>query len=274
MGHELAGQVVEVGREVQDLKVGDKVSIDPNIYCGNCVYCRDNQVHLCNNLQAVGVTRNGGMAEYCVVPQEKCFLIPDTMSFEEAAMVEPLGCVLHGFQKLKRKANHSILIIGGGFIGQLFLQLVKLHGMSQITVVEPVVEKHALLSNFGATNVITPVDFKTDKEEYDIVIECVGRKETMEQACHVARKGGQILLFGVSSPSTSISVSPFEIFSKELTIHGSFINPYTHAEAISLIANRSVRITPLISHHFSIEEVPELMLDFQNKKISKAVISL
>jgi L-iditol 2-dehydrogenase len=271
LGHELAGEVVEVGAEVSTFQKGDRVSIDPNIYCGTCEYCRSNRAHLCNALEAVGVTRDGGMGEYCVVPAANCYRIPDQMTFEEASLVEPLGCVLHGFKKIHLSSLSKVLIIGGGFIGQLFLQLVKHQNVQSITVSEPAENKRELLYKMGADEVIHPAN--TSHLEADVVIECVGRAESMELAVKSAAKGGQVLLFGVAAPETYISVSPFEIFSKELTIKGSFINPYTHEEAIALITKKVVDVGILISHRFTIEELPEVMDDFPNLKVSKAIIN-
>lgn len=271
LGHELAGEVVEIGSEVSSLQVGDRVSIDPNIYCGTCDYCRSNRVHLCSNLEAVGVTRDGGMAEYCTVPSANCYTIPDVMTFEEAALVEPLGCVLHGFRKINLSPLSKVLIIGGGFIGQLFLQLVKQQHVQSIVVSEPAENKKELLYQLGADEVVHPMD--AAKREADVVIECVGRPESMEHAVKSAAKGGQVLLFGVSAPDTVINVSPFEIFSKELTIKGSFINPYTHEEAIALIAKKVVDVSSLISHHFTKEELPAAMADYPSLRVSKGVIT-
>ncbi|MEH7747698.1 alcohol dehydrogenase catalytic domain-containing protein, partial [Neobacillus drentensis] len=202
LGHELAGVVVEVGAEVSTLQKGDRVSIDPNIYCGTCEYCRSNRAHLCNHLQAVGVTRDGGMGEFCVVPAANCYKIPDAMTFEEAALVEPLGCVLHGFKKVRFSPLSRVLIIGGGFIGQLFLQLVKNQKVQSITVIEPAENKRELLYQLGADEVVHPEN--ASNLEVDVVIECVGRGESMELAVQSAAKGGQVLLFGVAAPETVI----------------------------------------------------------------------
>jgi 2-desacetyl-2-hydroxyethyl bacteriochlorophyllide A dehydrogenase len=270
LGHELAGEVIELGSEVTNLQKGDRVSIDPNIYCGTCKYCRSNRAHLCSHLQAVGVTRDGGMGEYCTVPAANCYRIPDQMNFEEAALVEPLGCVLHGFKKIHLTSLSKVLIIGGGFIGQLFLQLVKQQNVQSIIVSEPAKNKTGLLYQLGADEVIHPLN--TADLEVDVVIECVGRPESMELAVTSAAKGGQVLLFGVAAPETTISVSPFEIFSKELTIKGSFINPYTHEEAIALITKKVVDVQSLISHRFSIEELPVAMANYPDLKVSKGII--
>ncbi|WP_078378751.1 zinc-dependent alcohol dehydrogenase family protein [Sutcliffiella halmapala] len=271
LGHELAGVVMEVGSEVLTLQKGDRVSIDPNIYCGTCEYCRSNRMHLCNHLQAVGVTRDGGMGELCLVPESNCYKIPDDMTFEEAALVEPLGCVLHGMRKLQFSPLSKVLIIGGGFIGQLFLQLVKQQNVHSIIVSEPAENKREALYKLGADEVIQP-KFAANLVA-DVVIECVGREESMELAIKSAAKGGQVLLFGVAAPETVISVSPYEIFLKELTIKGSFVNPFTHDEAIALISKKVIDVESLISHRFTLEELPKVISHFPALNVSKAIIN-
>lgn len=275
LGHELAGEVTELGAAVTELRIGDRVSIDPNIFCGSCEYCRNARPHLCNRLQAIGVTRDGGMAEFCTVPAANCYLMPDHMSFTEGALVEPLGCVLHGFRKVDVRPVHTVLIIGGGFIGQLFLQLVKKQGAARIVVSEPSEAKHTRLLELGADQVVRPSDpnaVQSLNDLADVVIECVGRKESMELALRAARKGGQVLLFGVASPDTQITASPYDIFSKELKVMGSFINPHTHEEAIALISQGIVRVEPLISHRFELGQVPEIMDRYLQMNVGKGII--
>jgi len=275
LGHELSGVVVAVGEGVSTLQQGDRVSVDPNIYCGSCEYCRNGRAHLCDKLNAVGVTRDGGMAERCVVPAANCYKLPDHVSMIEGAMVEPLGCVLHGYKKLDLRANHHVLIAGGGFIGQLFLQLVKAAGVTHITVSEPNQNKHELLRAIGANHVVSPFDPNEAaglQNSADIVIECVGRPESMELAIKTARKGAQVLIFGVASPDAEACFSPFDVFSKELRIMGSFINPYTHEEAIALIAQNIVQIEPLISHRIHLDELPELMTSYPKLNVTKAIV--
>ncbi|MCI3918752.1 zinc-dependent alcohol dehydrogenase family protein [Paenibacillus sp. TRM 82003] len=275
LGHELSGVVESVGKNVTTLSAGDRVSIDPNIYCGVCRYCRDGRIQLCTQLQAVGVTRDGGMGELCVVPELNCYAIPDEITYTEAALAEPLGCVLHGFRKLTVSPNDTVLIIGGGFIGMLFLQLVRSYGASRIVVSEPAVGKHETLRQLGADETVNPLEDGAEAalaSTADVVIECVGRPETMEFAVNAAAKGGQVLLFGVASPDTSTSVKPFDMFSKELRIMGSFINPNTQAEALALIANKTVAVEPLITHRFRLDDVPNAMETYPSMKVGKGII--
>lgn len=274
LGHELAGEVVKIGNEVKSISVKDRVSVDPNIYCGTCEFCRSNRPHLCNEMQAIGVTRNGGMGEYCLVPEENCYLIPHEMTYEEGALVEPLGCVLHGMRKIKLHSLSKVVIIGGGFIGQLFLQLVTHQHVNSVIVSEPDETKWGALRSLGADQVINPIQQSLiDRVNgADVVIECAGTKASMETAVQLTKKGGQILLFGVASPDVKISISPFEVFNKELSIHGSFVNPYTHEEAISLISKKVIDVHSLITHRFQLDEIPEIMKNYQNRNISKALI--
>ncbi|THE13935.1 theronine dehydrogenase [Bacillus timonensis] len=271
LGHELAGEVVTVGAKVTTLKQGDRVSIDPNMYCGECEYCRGGRPHLCEDLQAVGVTRNGGMGEYCAVPSANCYILPDKLSYEEGAMIEPLGCVLHGISQVKTWPGASVLIIGGGYIGLMMLQMAKMYG-TNVTVSEPDQTKHAVAIKLGADRAVTPDELENFRSGFDIVIECVGRKDSMTQAVQMARKGGSVLLFGVSAPDTKIEVNPYEIFSKELTIKGSFINPHTHEQAIALVEQGKIQIKPLLSHRFTMEELPVIMKEYPRLNVVKGIV--
>jgi len=279
LGHELSGTVVQIGSEVERVKLGDRVTIDPNIYCGKCRYCRDGRPQLCEHLQAIGVTRSGGMGQFCAVPEANCYRLPDELSFEEGAMIEPLGCCLHGVSMLDIRRGYSAVVIGGGYIGLMMIQLLKQRGVSLIVVSEPEEDKHELALQLGASIVHNPTQSPLEDAvvEYidagaDIVIECVGRTQTMQTAVQCAAKGGQILLFGVADPGTRVQISPFERFSKEVTIRGSLINPNTHEQAMSLVKDGHVQITPLLSHRFALHDVPNAMAQYATLKVMKGII--
>lgn len=273
LGHEFAGEIMAVGDNVTTLKVGDHVAIDPNIYCGKCDYCRQGRVQLCDNLSAVGVTRNGGMEEYCNVPEGACLVLDKSLPFNAGAMVEPLSCVLHGFNQIGNIQPYTkVLIIGGGFIGSLFLQTVKLENPRQVDVCELNEKKHAMLKDLGADHTYTSTD--DISEAYDLVIECVGKKQTSEAAVAMTGKGGEVLLFGVPSPSTTIELPAYQIFNKELKIAGSFINPFTLQQAVLLLNEGKVNVEPLLSHVISLEEVPNVLADYGKLGVTKAIIKI
>ncbi|KAF1302730.1 zinc-dependent alcohol dehydrogenase family protein [Enterococcus saccharolyticus] len=273
LGHEFAGEIVKIGENVTQLAVGDHIAVDPNMYCGHCQYCRQGRIQLCENLSALGVTRNGGMAEYCAAPANACLKLAVDLPFEYGAMVEPLSCVLHGFDQIDPiTPETTVLIIGGGFIGSLFLQTVQLYSPAKVNVCELNKEKHAQLLALGADEVYSSTDELT--ESFDLVIECVGRKETSEAAIATASKGANILLFGVPSPNTKLTIPAFDIFSKELKITSSFINPFTLSKAVHLLNQGKIQLAPLLSHKIQLESVPEILANYPAFGITKAIIEL
>ncbi|MCL6518178.1 zinc-dependent alcohol dehydrogenase family protein [Alicyclobacillus sp.] len=280
LGHEVAGVIDRVGPGVDGLAPGDRVTVDPNVYCGHCRFCCSGRKHLCESLQAVGVTRDGGMAEFCTVPAANCYRLPDGLSFLEGALMEPLGCCLHGIERIRVLPGLSAVVIGGGYIGLIMVQLLDALGAAPIVVSEPDPAKRALAKRFGADEAVDPAAIPVEaytSQRFggaDVVVECVGRPETMRAALRCAGRGGQVLLFGVADPATVVDLSPYEVFAKELTIRGSFINPDTHARAIALVEAGKVRVAPLVTHRFRLEEVPEILAGYASLRVTKGVVVL
>jgi len=261
-GHEMAGHVVDVGRSVKHIRVGDRVSLDPNITCGHCFWCQSGENHLCSDLQALGVTRNGGFAEYCVSPARQAVLLPEDVSIEQGAMGEPLACCLHGADRLGVRPGETVAILGGGYIGLILLQLVKAAGAATVIVSEPFAPRRAMAQSLGADIVVDPVnedlvaitDDATAGVGVDAAVESAGRVETAEAAVSLARRGGRVLFFGVVSPDSVAAIKPYDVYYKELTIVGSFVNPFTQARAIQYLADGIVRVDRLISHRFPVDQ--------------------
>ncbi|MFT8320276.1 MAG: zinc-dependent alcohol dehydrogenase family protein [Bacillus sp. (in: firmicutes)] len=278
LGHENSGVISELGPNVKSgLKVGDRVTIDPNIPCGFCSYCHDNKPQLCENMDAIGVTRDGGMAEYVNVPETNVYKIPDSLSFKEAAMAEPVSCMIHALKQVDIKTHHTVLIVGDGFLGQLFLQFLANSGVKKVDVSNRNPNKVEFLKKIGASTVLHHDDLNElkDDQKYDIVIECVGVTKTQENAVSSARRGGQVLMFGVANPDDMIQISAYDIFFNELTIKGAFINPHSMNEAIQVLSNKSLLdVEALLSHEFTLEEVPDFLAGNINEKVAKAVINL
>jgi L-iditol 2-dehydrogenase len=279
LGHEFSGEVCEVGDDVKNIKIGERVCIDPNIYCGKCYYCRNGQVHFCHQLTAIGVTIDGAFAEYCIVPENQVYRLPENVSYEEGALSEPIACCLHGIDQSESSPGDTVLIIGGGTIGLIMLQLAKITGAAKLLLSEPVSEKRELALKLGADVVLDPVRENFDqavqshtKNGVDIVIECVGRKETMEQAVHSARRGGTIMMFGLTPPNCEIPLKPFDVFRRELTIKSSFINPFTQARAVELLGSGRVKVKELISQVVSLENLIRIFEKDNVRKIGKVVI--
>ncbi|HOJ92367.1 MAG TPA: zinc-dependent alcohol dehydrogenase family protein [Dictyoglomaceae bacterium] len=262
-GHEFAGEVVEVGEKVDGLKIGDLVAIDPNIVCGYCYFCRRGEINLCENRTALGVDLNGGFADYCAVPFKQAYKLPQDLTPIEGAMMEPVACALHGIERIGMKIGDSVLIVGGGALGLILLQLSLIYGAEKVIVVEPYEEKRRLALELGAFCVIDPINedvFKvvkdiTDNRGVDVSIEAVGRVETVKTAMDCARRGGKILIFGVSPFNGFLEISPFDIYERELSIMGSFVNPLTNSRALSLIKEKRINVEKIVSHKFPLDAI-------------------
>ncbi|WP_010001368.1 zinc-dependent alcohol dehydrogenase family protein [Leuconostoc lactis] len=275
LGHENSGVVVEVGSEVTNVKVGDRVAVDPNIYCGQCKYCRTGRPELCEHLSAIGVTRDGGFEDYFTAPASVVYPIPDNVSLKVAALVEPISCAVHGIQLLKVSPYQKALVIGDGFMGQLFVQILQAYGIHQVDLAGIVDEKLAMAKDkFGAKRTFnTMAGDKIPDGEYDVVIEAVGSPKTQEAAIEAAARGGQVLMFGVGGPDDTFEMNTYEVFQKQLTIQGSFINPNAFEDSLALLSSGKVDVEPLISHELDYATVE----DFLNGKlgvVSKAVVKV
>ena len=262
LGHEYSGEICAVGANVCNLHPGDRVTVDPNIYCGVCHACRTGKKQHCASLDTIGVSRNGGFAEYSIVPASQCFLLGPDLSFEAGAMAEPLACCLHGIDLAGIRPGDHVYVIGGGAIGLLMVQLAKLSGAATVTLSEPVAARRAIGLQLGANWAISPQDgiFSNDTPQTlrshgaDVVIECVGRLAATQRAFEAAARGATILLFSVPSPDAIFSLPLFDVFQKELKIIGSLINPDTHQRAVDLLNTGRIQTEPLITHRFDISD--------------------
>ncbi|GAX02600.1 alcohol dehydrogenase [Secundilactobacillus pentosiphilus] len=273
LGHENSGIVAAVGSDVKGFKVGDRVTVDPNIYCGKCFYCRTGRPELCDSLSAVGVTRNGGLEEYFTAPSEVVYHLPDEVSLKAGATTEPLSCAVHGVQLLKLTPYQKALVIGDGFMGQLFVQLLGAYGVHQVDLAGIIDDKLQLNKDkFGVTNIYNTTRDKIPSD-YDVVIEAVGLPQTQEEAVEATRKGAQVLMFGVGKPDQHFQMNTYEVYQKQLTIQGSFINPRSFEDSIALLASGKVNVEPLISHELGLEQVADV-LEGKVAGVSKAVVKI
>ena len=273
LGHENSGVVSAVGANVTNVKVGDRVTVDPNIYCGQCFYCRTGRPELCDHLSAVGVTRNGGLAQFFTAPSSVVYPLPDNVSFKAAATIEPISCAVHGVQLLHLTPYDKALVIGDGFMGQLFVQILQAYGVHQVDLAGIIDEKLQLNKDrFNVKNTFNTTR-DTLPSDYDVVIEAVGKPQTQEQAVNATRKGAQVLMFGVGHPDAHFEMNTYEIYQKQLTIQGSFINPNAFEDSIALLASGKLDVDPLISHVLELKDV-EAVLQGKVDGISKAVVKI
>lgn len=280
LGHEFSGVIAKVGSNVTKYKIGDRVCVDPNFYCGGCEPCRNGEVHFCENMTGYGTTVNGGFAEYCAVNQKQVYILGENTSFEQGAMAEPVACCLHGIDMCEIKPGHQVVVIGAGMIGLLMIQLAKLAGATKIACIEPVENKRAVAKELGADICIDPITTNV-KEELkqqgmtwiNTVIECAGLASTIEQAIDIAGNRAIVMMFGLTKPDDVIQVKPFEIFQKEIVLKASFINPLTQKRALDLIDSGRLDVSSMVYKVSPLEDLENILSNPEARKKGKYIIS-
>jgi D-arabinitol dehydrogenase (NADP+) len=258
-GHEFSGVVKAVERDVHHFAPGDRVTADPNIPCHYCIPCQRNEPNQCENLAAVGVTRDGAFAEYVAVPAGNVFPIGD-MSFRAAALIEPLACVVWGLKRVQVQPGDSVLVLGAGPMGCLLLQAVRRAGAARVVVTDIVPHRLEMAKALGATEVLLADDGLPQRLKvlaphgFDVVAEVTGISRILETAFEYVRPRGKVWVFGVVPPDQQATFNPYQVFRKDLSIIGSFAVNRTFHESIALIQSGAVQVEPLISHVLSLDD--------------------
>lgn len=259
LGHEFAGEVLEVGPDVSQIRVGDRVAIEPHRVCRRCACCTDGREHLCVVRQGFGVHLHGGFAEEAVVSAVNAYCVPSDLAYELAALAEPLGCCLHGIERARIRQGDDVLVFGAGPIGLMLVRLASRAGAARVVVVEPHEGRRSLATAYGATHAVgvgeatALIADLTDASGVDVALEASGSVAALQQAYDLLGAGGKLVVFGVTSPAERILISPHRVFSQELSIIGSLINPYAHRRALALLA--TLDLGGLITHTFPLEDI-------------------
>ncbi len=258
-GHEFSGEVVAVGANVINFKVGDRVTADPNIPCNRCSYCQRNEPNQCKNLRAIGVTRSGAFAEYVVAPEGNVFAIGD-MTYGAAALIEPLACVVWGIKRVDVQAGDTALVFGAGPMGALVAQSLKQAGAVRVVVTDVVPWRLQMAEQLGATHTVVADQQQASKlkaiepDGYDIVVDATGIPAVLEGTFPYAKPRGKIWVFGVTPQGTTVKFPSYEVFRKDLQIIGSFAVNRTFPQSIALIQSGAIKVEPLISHQLPLDD--------------------
>ena len=255
IGHEFAGTIAEVGPDrTNGLRVGDRVAVDPNVPCHGCSYCHNARPHLCENPQGIGVTRNGGLSELATIPASQAYRVPEGLPPEAAALTEPLACALHAVDLAGLRPGATALVLGAGPIGILCAALLVAAGASKVMVSEPNAERRTRVRDFGAEPAQpgAVADFQAD-----VVLECVGRVETMKAAVEAVRPGGTVVWVGVASPEAEVRIKPYDVFRRELTIRGTYVNPFTMERSLALLDSGRINWEAIVTHRFPLTNFEE-----------------
>jgi L-iditol 2-dehydrogenase len=249
MGHEAAGTIVEVGTAVVRAKVGDRVTFDSTIYCGQRESCRRGQINLCPSRRVLGVScgdylQHGAFAEFVAVPQHILYPLPATLSFEHAAMVEPASIALHAVARLKVVKGERAVVVGAGIIGLLTIQALRIAGCGDIVAIDLDDSRLKLARKLGATQTLNPTrgDVPAD---YDIAIEAVGNAPALTTAIASVRRGGRVGLIGNLAAEVPFPLQ--SVVTRELTLVASCASAGEYPRAIELLASGEIDVAPLIS---------------------------
>lgn len=247
LGHEFCGIVVGRGAGVT-LPEGARVVCDPNDWCGQCEACLRGRVNLCVNNVATGIHRDGGFADFAAFPARKAIPLPDEMDPRHGAFCEPLACTLHGVDIGAPRPGERVLVIGGGVIGLLALQLAGLAGAETMLLTRHPA-KRALAHSLGAAaTAATPEEaLRIWPGGADLTLECAGVPETVTGAGALTRSGGRIVVLGVLPKGAAVPIEPFDLLFREIQLNFAFINPFTQSRATDLIASGRIAVEPLIS---------------------------
>jgi L-iditol 2-dehydrogenase len=258
MGHEAAGIVVETGSAVRDFAPGDRVTFDSTVYCGACSFCLRGEINLCDRRQVIGVSceeyrRTGAFAEFIAVPARIAYRLPDTLSFSDAAMLEAVSVALHGVAVSHMASEDSVLVIGAGMIGLLLLQAARISGASRVFVADVDATRLKLAADLGAdctiqatgAALIDEVLRLTDGLGVDVVLEAVGRDETVTSAIDCVCKGGTVTLVGNLAPQVTLPLQ--KVVSRQIRLQGSCASAGEYPRAIELIAGGKIKVKPLIT---------------------------
>jgi len=266
MGHEAAGRIAAVGEKVTGLAEGDRVTFDSTIYCGACNHCLHGNVNLCDNRQVMGVScgdyrRAGAFAEYVVVPARIVHRLPDQLSFTEAAMLEATAVALHAVNVTQMPPDITALVIGAGMIGLLILQGLRATGCSRVFVADIDDSRLKMATELGATAVLSSksdlvaqVAKLTNGTGVDVVLEAVGRNETIGSAIDCVRKGGTVTLVGNISPEVTLPLQ--KVVSRQIRLQGSCASAGEYPKAIELLASGAIRVKPLITAVAPLDQGP------------------
>ncbi|MEU9918537.1 MULTISPECIES: zinc-dependent alcohol dehydrogenase family protein [Streptomyces] len=265
-GHEFAGEVVALGSGVRDLKVGDRVAVDPSLYCHECHYCRIGRGNLCERWNAIGVSVPGGAAEYTAVPAANCVKLPDHVRTEDAALIEPLSCAVRGYDVLRSSLASHVLIYGSGTMGLMMLELAKRTGAATVDMVDINEDRLGTARTLGCSNAVITADAIERPRGWDVVIDATGNAHAIQDALGRVGKGGTYLQFGVADYAARATIDPYRIYNQEITITGSMAVLHSYERAAELFAGGVLDPEIFISDRLPLADYAEAVRQFQAGK--------
>ena len=284
LGHECAGTIVKVGEEVEKLKVGDRVALEPGITCGECEQCKSGHYNLCPDVVFLATPPvQGCNEEYIAFPENMCFKLPDNVSTKEGALIEPLSVGFYASEQGGVKTGDTVVILGSGCIGLVTLLACKAHGAGKIIVADLVEARLQKALEIGATEVINSgkedalkkIEELTNGRGADVVFETAGSPVTIAQTPFIVRRGGVITLVGISAKE-EINYNFAQIMDKEATIKSVFRYRNIYPKAIAAVSGGAINVKGIVTHEFDLDHIQEAYDEAVNNKtdLVKAVIKV
>jgi len=262
-GHEFAGVVVARGSDARELALGERVAVDPSLYCNECHYCRIGHNNLCERWNAIGVSVPGGAAQYAVAPVGNCVRLPERIRLEDAALIEPLSCAIRGYDVLRSQLGAHVLIYGSGTMGLMMLQLAKRTGAASVDVVDINPERLVTAAALGCSSTATSADDLDQPRGWELVIDATGAGPAIQDGLSRVAPGGTFLQFGVASYDTRVTIEPYRIYNKEITITGSMAVLHSFERAAELFATGVLDPDVFISDRLPLEDYAEALARFK-----------
>lgn len=262
-GHEFAGVITEIGENVKDLKIGDRVTADNTELCDECYYCKQNKPLYCDHFGSLGHNINGGFAEYVVVNKNKIFPIPDDMPFDSACLTEPVACCIHAMDMLDVKYGEVVVVVGGGPNGQILCQLLSRSNAETVILLDKHPEKLAIAEKCGTVGILSDVspEQKHVKEilsrfphGVDAVVDATGNAQSISNDFQLLKKGGRVLQYGVTHEGDRVEIDCFEFFLKELKYYSTMSQTHCFGRALDYIKNGTVRVEDLVTYTCSLDD--------------------
>ena len=268
MGHEAAGVIEGMGAKVEGFSLGDRVTFDSTVYCGECEYCLEGKVNLCDRRMVLGVScgeyrRHGAFAEYVAVPSRILYKLPPSLPFEHAAMIEAVSVAVHAVGRVKFQPGDASVVVGAGMIGLLLVQAARAAGCDRVIAVDLDKDRLKLAKELGATQSINPLESDTIEtilgatagQGARVSFEVVGSTPTVETAIQATRKGGALVLVGNLAPQVEFPLQ--SVVTREITLFGSCASAGEYPKCIELMDKGAIKVSPLISAQATLEEGAE-----------------
>ncbi|CAK5272651.1 unnamed protein product [Mycena citricolor] len=281
-GHEIVGTIAKIGKNVSGFAVGDRCVVDPGITCDKCFFCRRGQSLLCENFESLGVTVSGGFADYVTAASKKVYKIQN-LSDEEATLVEPAACALHGADKLNLPVGSDVLILGSGPTGLILAQILKLNGAAKVVIAANKGIKTQIARDLGAADVYYEIDRAAPEQTwarlkqdfpygFDAVVEATGSEKVANDSINYVRRGGTLMVYGVYSNDARVHWPPSKIFGDEIKIIGSFAQTFCFPRAVAYLESGKISVKGMVTDVFAIKDFQKALDKLESKSALKVAV--